>query len=209
MQDPSQISSSEAAEAEPARPCQQVSMRRRAAPPRTRQPLLWLACCAASATALVAPTPRAGARNIAPPSQRAAPHAPTRARRRIAASVVGDDLPSRPSVDGKSYGAELANAYKRCGEITKIFSKTFYFGTTFFSQEKKQAVWAIYVWCRRTDDIVDSPLAAMLGPERMEEDLRLWKERLDRIWVQEPTDALDMALSDAKKNYPSMDIEPY
>ena len=91
----------------------------------------------------------------------------------------------------------------------KIFSKTFYFGTTFFSQEKKQAVWAIYVWCRRTDDIVDSPLAAMLGPERMEEDLRLWKERLDRIWVQEPTDALDMALSDAKKNYPSMDIEPY
>jgi len=123
--------------------------------------------------------------------------------------VVGDDLPSRPVVDGKSYGAELANAYKRCGEITKIFSKTFYFGTTFFSQEKKQAVWAIYVWCRRTDDIVDSPLAAMLGPERMEEDLRLWKERLDRIWVQEPTDALDMALSDAKKNYPSMDIEPY
>ena len=123
--------------------------------------------------------------------------------------MVGDDLPSRPSVDGKSYGAELANAYKRCGEITKIFSKTFYFGTTFFSQEKKQAVWAIYVWCRRTDDIVDSPLAAMLGPERMEEDLRLWKERLDRIWVQEPTDALDMALSDAKKNYPSMDIEPY
>ena len=197
MQDPSQISSSEAAEAEPARPCQQVSMRRRAAPPRTWRGSIIAALCVASASALVAP--------LAP---RAAPHAP-RARRRIAASVVGDDLPSRPSVDGKSYGAELANAYKRCGEITKIFSKTFYFGTTFFSQEKKQAVWAIYVWCRRTDDIVDSPLAAMLGPERMEEDLRLWKERLDRIWVQEPTDALDMALSDAKKNYPSMDIEPY
>ena len=194
----SQISSSSEA-AEPARQSssRQATMQRRAAPPRTRQPLLWIACCVASASALVAPSPRA------------APHAPTRARRRIAASVVGDDLPSRPVVDGKSYGAELANAYKRCGEITKIFSKTFYFGTTFFSQEKKQAVWAIYVWCRRTDDIVDSPLAAMLGPERMEEDLRLWKERLDRIWVQEPTDALDMALSDAKKNYPSMDIEPY
>ena len=132
----------------------------------------------------------------------------TRARRRIAASVVGDDLPSRPSVDGKSYGAELANAYKRCGEITKIFSKTFYFGTTFFSQEKAGGVGHLRV-VPATDDIVDSPLAAMLGPERMEEDLRLWKERLDRIWVQEPTDALDMALSDAKKNYPSMDIEPY
>ena len=180
---------------EPARPA--VAASRRAAPPRTmrswRGASLVAACCIASASALVAPSPRVPA---------------PRARRRIAASVVGDDLPSRPVIDGKSYGAELANAYKRCGEITKIFSKTFYFGTTFFSQEKKQAVWAIYVWCRRTDDIVDSPLAAMLGPERMEEDLRLWKERLDRIWVQEPTDALDMALSDAKKNYPSMDIEP-
>ena len=190
--DPSQISSSEP-EAEPARP--RAAMQRRGAPPRTSWRAAILAACIASASALVAPTPRTAT--------------PQRARRRIAASVVGDDLPSRPSVDGKSYGAELANAYKRCGEITKIFSKTFYFGTTFFSQEKKQAVWAIYVWCRRTDDIVDSPLAAMLGPERMEEDLRLWKERLDRIWVQEPTDALDMALSDAKKNYPSMDIEPY
>merc|ERR1719331_2641688 len=182
--DPATSSSREQAE-EPARP---QTMQRRA-PPRTwRGSIIAAALCAASASALVLPTPRTAA---------------PRARRRIAASVVGDDLPSRPSVDGKSYGAELANAYKRCGEITKIFSKTF------FSQEKKQAVWAIYVWCRRTDDIVDSPLAAMLGPERMEEDLRLWKERLDRIWVQEPTDALDMALSDAKKNYPSMDIEPY
>ena len=159
----------------------------RRAPPRTwrRGSTIIAALCAASASALVAPSPRVPA---------------TRARRRIPihAAVVGDDA-ARPQVDGKSYGAELANAYKRCGEITKIFSKTFYFGTTFFSQEKKQAVWAIYVWCRRTDDIVDSPLAAMLGPERMEEDLRLWKERLDRIWVQEPTDALDMALADAKK----------
>ena len=146
-------------------------MQRRAAPPRTWRGPFSQQLCVASASALVAPSPRAGARNIAP-----------RARRRIPAhaSVVGDDAAAagRPQVDGKSYGAELANAYKRCGEITKIFSKTFYFGTTFFSQEKKQAVWAIYVWCRRTDDIVDSPLAAMLGPERMEEDLRLWKEKI-------------------------------
>lgn len=35
------------------------------------------------------------------------------------------------------------------GEITKIFSKTFYFGTTFFSEAKKKAVWAIYASCPR------------------------------------------------------------
>ena len=112
-------------------------------------------------------------------------------------------------VEPEGYAEELRNAYKRCGEITKIFSKTFYFGTTFFSEAKKTAVWAIYVWCRRTDDIVDSPLAAMLGPERMTEDLARWKERLDRIWVNEPTDALDLALADAKLRYPDLDIMPY
>lgn len=107
------------------------------------------------------------------------------------------------------YQRELRDAYKRCGEITKIFSKTFYFGTTFFSESKKTAVWAIYVWCRRTDDIVDSPLATMLGPERMTEDLSKWETRLEKIWVNEPTDSLDMALADAKLRYPELDIVPY
>lgn len=108
-----------------------------------------------------------------------------------------------------TYENELIKSYKRCGEITKIFSKTFYFGTTFFSEAKKKAVWAIYVWCRRTDDIVDSPLATMLGPERMTEDLELWQERLDQIWLNKPTDLLDMALADSKLRYPDLSMTPY
>ncbi|KAJ8598287.1 hypothetical protein CTAYLR_005986 [Chrysophaeum taylorii] len=107
------------------------------------------------------------------------------------------------------YEKELRDAYRRCGEITKIFSKTFYFGTTFFSEAKKTAVWAIYVWCRRTDDIVDSPLATMLGAERMAEDLEKWEARLDKIWQGEPTDSLDLALADAKRRYPELNIVPY
>jgi len=111
--------------------------------------------------------------------------------------------------DSAKYAAELRKAYDRCGEITKIFSKTFYFGTTFFTEAKKTAVWAIYVWCRRTDDIVDSPLATMLGPERMARDLEVWEQRLEKIWVGEPTDSLDMALADAKFRYPDLDVAPY
>ena len=49
----------------------------------------------------------------------------------------------------------------------------------------------------------------MLGPERMEADLDDWTERLKRIWRQEPTDALDLALADAKRRYPELSIEPY
>jgi len=49
----------------------------------------------------------------------------------------------------------------------------------------------------------------MLGPERMTQDLKAWKGRLDRIWVGEPTDNLDLALADAKKRYPELSIDPY
>ena len=114
-----------------------------------------------------------------------------------------------PTLKDERRERELRKAYERCGEITKIFSKTFYFGTTFFSEAKKTAVWAIYVWCRRTDDIVDSPLATMLGPERMAKDLEAWERRLEKIWRGEPTDSLDMALADSKARYPDLDIVPY
>ncbi|KAJ1460462.1 isoprenoid synthase domain-containing protein [Pelagophyceae sp. CCMP2097] len=147
--------------------------------------------------------------------------APAAARRRTVAlaaaqrrgvvvrSAVVPDQAAATATAKFTEAREVEKSYTRCGEITKIFSKTFYFGTSFFEDAKKRAVWAIYVWCRRTDDIVDSPLATMLGPERMTDDLAKWEERLERIWVGEPTDSLDMALADAKKRYPALDIQPY
>lgn len=36
---------------------------------------------------------------------------------------------------------------------------------------RSQAVWAIYVWCRRTDDIVDGPRAMVRGKKSMQQDL--------------------------------------
>eukprot|EP00597_Dinobryon_sp_UTEXLB2267_P011377 CAMPEP_0170130522 /NCGR_PEP_ID=MMETSP0020_2-20130122/22650_1 /TAXON_ID=98059 /ORGANISM="Dinobryon sp., Strain UTEXLB2267" /LENGTH=156 /DNA_ID=CAMNT_0010365317 /DNA_START=154 /DNA_END=620 /DNA_ORIENTATION=- len=59
----------------------------------------------------------------------------------------------------------LALSYRRCEYVTKLFSKTFYMGTSLMKPEARKHVWAIYAWCRRTDDIVDSPRA---GQERYE-----------------------------------------
>jgi hypothetical protein len=53
----------------------------------------------------------------------------------------------------------LKDAYKECERITSIYAKTFYLGTSFLDYPKRASTWAIYVWCRRTDDIVDSPRA--------------------------------------------------
>lgn len=60
----------------------------------------------------------------------------------------------------------LAGAYEQCKKITSIFAKTFYLGTKLMEEDQKTAVWAIYVWCRRTDDLVDGP-RALMNPEAM------------------------------------------
>lgn len=47
--------------------------------------------------------------------------------------------------------AAIDLAYKRCEHVTKLFSKTFYMGTSLMRQDARRHVWAIYAWCRRTD----------------------------------------------------------
>ncbi|CAM9486315.1 unnamed protein product [Chrysoparadoxa australica] len=120
------------------------------------------------------------------------------------------DLQFVPAADDASRRATiLARAYSECQRITSIFAKTFYLGTKFMPLEAKQAVWAIYVWCRRTDDIVDGPRAIVRGKASMQADLDDWQNRLEDIWEGQPKDALDLALMDAKMRYPTMSIRPY
>lgn len=49
--------------------------------------------------------------------------------------------------------------------MTSEYAKTFYLGTKLMTPEKARAVWAIYVWCRRTDELVDGPNASCITPE--------------------------------------------
>jgi Squalene/phytoene synthase len=49
--------------------------------------------------------------------------------------------------------------------VTSEYAKTFYLGTKLMTPEKARAVWAIYVWCRRTDELVDGPNASRITPE--------------------------------------------
>ena len=48
----------------------------------------------------------------------------------------------------------LSLAYRRCEYVTKLFSKTFYLGTSLMQPAARQHVWAIYTWCRRTGKLV-------------------------------------------------------
>lgn len=109
--------------------------------------------------------------------------------------------------DAEQHKALLTEAYSECQRITSIYAKTFYMGTSFLDYAKRSATWSIYVWCRRTDDIVDSPRAIV--ENTMDADLETWNQRLDDIWANRPWDALDATLCDVRARYPSMSIEPY
>ena len=98
--------------------------------------------------------------------------------------------------------------HDRCEYVTKLFSKTFYTGTSLMEKDARQHVWAIYTWCRRTDDLVDSP-RALMNLDTLEADLDTWVIRTERIWNNDPVDLFDYAMADTVQKYPSLSIEPY
>lgn len=98
----------------------------------------------------------------------------------------------------------LKEAYDRCGEICEEYAKTFYLGTMLMTEERRRAIWAIYVWCRRTDELVDGPNANYITPTALDR----WEKRLEDLFEGRPYDMLDAALSDTISRFP-IDIQPF
>ncbi|KAI7734280.1 hypothetical protein M8C21_012183 [Ambrosia artemisiifolia] len=113
--------------------------------------------------------------------------------------VKGDDI-----VVPGTVGVLLSDAYDRCGEVCAEYAKTFYLGTLLMTPERRKAIWAIYVWCRRTDELVDGPNASHITPKALDR----WESRLEDLFNGRPFDMLDAALSDTVYKFP-VDIQPF
>ena len=100
--------------------------------------------------------------------------------------------------------ASRSEAYELCRQITANYAKTFYLGTLLMPEEKRRAIWAIYVWCRRTDELVDGPQSRLTTPETLDR----WEKQLESVFAGEPMDDLDVAFVDTLQRFP-MDIQPY
>ncbi|VAI26637.1 unnamed protein product [Triticum turgidum subsp. durum] len=70
--------------------------------------------------------------------------------------------------------------------------------------ERRKAVWAIYVWCRRTDELVDGPNSSYITPKALDR----WEKRLEDLFEGRPYDMYDAALSDTASKFP-IDIQPF
>jgi 15-cis-phytoene synthase len=101
----------------------------------------------------------------------------------------------------------IRKAYEESGEVTGAFAKTFYMGTQLLGEEARRAIWAIYVWCRRTDEIVDAPRD---NEEDMLYDLSAWEVRLENLWKYgQVEDVFDLCLLDVHVKYPDLSITPF
>lgn len=101
----------------------------------------------------------------------------------------------------------LQKAYEESGEVTGAFAKTFYMGTMLLPEKAREAIWAIYVWCRRTDEIVDAPRETN---EEMLLDLSSWEMRLEKLWDEGAVeDVYDLVLLDVRVKYPTLPITPF
>ena len=100
--------------------------------------------------------------------------------------------------------ASIEDAYEICRQITAQYAKTFYLGTLLMPDAKRRAIWAIYAWCRRTDELVDGAEATSTTPETLDR----WEEQLEALFAGQPFDDSDVALVDTLTRF-QLDIQPF
>ncbi|WP_280768329.1 phytoene/squalene synthase family protein [Salipaludibacillus daqingensis] len=95
------------------------------------------------------------------------------------------------------------DAYLQCKNVIEYHSKTFAKAFQHLPKKKRQAVWAVYAFCRKADDIVDEGI----NPE---EELKKFKHQLDMFILGKQPDSsfLWIALEDTFKNF-TFDIKPF
>jgi len=104
--------------------------------------------------------------------------------------------------------SQLDKAYEICRKETQQWAKTFYLGTLLLPQEKRKAIWAIYVWCRRTDEIMDSAEASTKSQDELSDNLDEWEENTKNVFKGNIKSELDSVLLDTIEKYPQS-IQPY
>lgn len=113
-----------------------------------------------------------------------------------------------PRFPGATVLPSLEQAYEACRLETAQWAKTFYLGTLLMPPEKRRAIWAIYVWCRRTDELMDSAEAQALPVQELAARLDAWEVRTRNLFNGQVEDGLDLVMLDTLERFPQP-LQPY
>ena len=96
-------------------------------------------------------------------------------------------------------GSENAERIKqRVEEIVKRSGSSFYPAMRLLGKEKRDAMFAVYAFCRKIDDIADEPAPL----EAKKKALAVWREDIKRIYANEtPLSDVALALKDPVKRF--------
>ena len=76
------------------------------------------------------------------------------------------------------------------GQVKKA-STSFYWAMRLLPRERREAIFAVYAFCREVDDIADDD---GLSPEVRREGLNFWREEIDRLFMGTPEHHITKAL---------------
>jgi len=91
----------------------------------------------------------------------------------------------------------LGDAYAYCQEVTRRSSSNFYYAFRLLPPPRREALCAVYAFCRFVDDIADD--AGRRDPRAM---LARWREELERVYAGVPTHPIGHALADTVRRFP-------
>ena len=95
------------------------------------------------------------------------------------------------------HSVELEQAYAHCQDITRRASSNFYYAFRLLPPERREALFALYAFCRFVDDIADDETRRNAA-----ELLARWREELDRVYAGVSTHRIGAALGDAVRRFP-------
>ena len=98
----------------------------------------------------------------------------------------------------------LEESYELCRQITATYAKTFYLGTLLMPEAKRRAIWAIYAWCRHTDELVDGKESEITTPETLDR----WEDQLEEVFSGKAKADEEVALVHTLEQFP-LEIQPF
>ena len=91
----------------------------------------------------------------------------------------------------------MSEAYLTCNRIARMSRTNFYYSFLLLPARKREALMAVYAFCRITDDIADDedPFQSRLSR------IKAWREELDRTYQGRPTQPITELLGSVIRRY--------
>ena len=87
---------------------------------------------------------------------------------------------------------------KYCAQLTRKSRSNFYYSFLFLSKEKRQAIYAVYAFCRSVDDVADGE-ASDHDKQRLLDD---WRRELERCYKGEAQHPITVKLAQSLQRFP-------